>query len=135
MFIVTYLIFVTSTTSRAGVKLFSLVSKKSSNNVYFTTLVVVVVVVVTPPQSTNQFDRWHFISEANWADSAVIKRLKEERPNVPFFSKIQAVSLWAIKIDYRCFVAKSVVTRFTRFWCQIFELEMVLVSKNDKYQV
>ena len=81
----TYLIFVTSTTSGAGVKIVSLVSKNSSNNVYFTTLVVVVV-VVTPPHSTNQFDRWHFISEANWADSAVIKRLKEERPNHPFFS-------------------------------------------------
>ena len=29
--------------------------------------------------------------------------------------------------NLRCFVAKSVVSRFTRFWCQIFELGMVLV--------
>ena len=76
----TFLIFVTC---GAGVKIFRLVSKNSSNNSYFTTLVVVVLI---PPHSTNQFDRWHFISEANWADSAVIKRLKEERPNLPFFS-------------------------------------------------
>ena len=32
-------------------------------------------------------------------------------------------------------VLKSFVSRFTPFWCQIFELEMVPVSKNDKYLV
>ena len=35
--------------------------------------------------------------------------------------------------DLNCFVAKSVVSRFTHFWCQILELKMVLVSK--KWQI
>ena len=31
--------------------------------------------------------------------------------------------------DFRCFVAKSVESQYTRFGCQPFGLEMVLVSK------
>ena len=40
--------------------------------------------------------------------------------------KISCVAIYAVL----CFVSE-----FTRFWCQIFELEMVLVSKNYKYEV
>ena len=32
------------------------------------------------------FDRWHFITVANKADSQVTKKLKKEQPNLPFFS-------------------------------------------------
>ena len=109
------------TTSGAGVKLFSLVSKNSSNNGYFTTLVVVVV-VVTPPHSTNQ----HHHSTGIPPSQTAIKITTTARLS-PIKNRLSRNQLCRY---LRCFVAKSVVTQFTRFWCQMFELEMVLVLKK-----
>ena len=43
--------------------------------------------------------------------------------------KFSCVAIYAVLLQNYFF------PRFTRFWCQIFELKMVLVSKNDKYEV
>ena len=91
--------FVTSTTSGAGVKLFSLVSKNSSNNVYFTTLVVVVV-VVTPPHSTNQ----HHHSTGIPPSQTAIKITTTARLS-PIKNRLSRNQLCRY---LRCFVPKSV---------------------------
>ena len=43
--------------------------------------------------------------------------------------KFSCVAIYAVLLQNYFF------SRFTRFWCQMFELKMVLVSKNYKYEV
>ena len=93
--------------------------------------IAVVVAVAPPPPPQHQH---HHSSSTN---TTAIKITTTTRPSPtpqnPFRNAMKCFGQY--KIDLRCFVAKSVVSRFARFWCQIFELEMVLVSKNDKYEV
>ena len=55
------------------------------------------------------------------------------------YNTISTTTTTAVKIVKYQFtllvVKKLVMSQFTHFWCKIFELEMVPVSKNDKYQV
>ena len=120
--LVAYLIFVTSTTSGAGVKIFRLVSKNSSNNGYFTTATtMVVVVVVAPPHSTNHHHHHHCLQNHHHCSTIpdTTKTLSQmdmfccEISYVVIYAVLSQNQLWR---DSRVFGVKFLSWKWC--WCQ-----------------